>query len=415
MAGTRRLSELTRDLEALLDLPGGELVVALSGGADSAGLAYLVAGNERPVRAVHVDHGTPWAPPLRRAAAEIAEHLGLHLHISPISMPHRPFSEGRARAERYRALGEQRRQGEWVLTGHTREDQAETVLINLIRGSGPLGMAGIPRRSDGWVARPILDAGRGDVRELATLAGLPFADDPSNLDVELRRNAIRRQVLPELSRFNPSIVDTLARNASLLRDHLTLLDQELDAIPAQATSAHVQIPVGHLVAAARPIATEAIRRAVARLRPPYPPSAAEVERVWDVVTGETSAVEIESGIRAERRGPMLLLGLRSSPTGRPGPVPLPAGTHHLGTMGFDVVAHDERCRAAPIGVWSAVFPREAVLEASVDSSGRIVVTADGEVAWTPGERRHPVAFYEPGSTGYLSVSAREDTEWTSSL
>ena len=415
MVETRRLKELASSLDSALDLPDGDLVVALSGGADSAGLGLLVANTGRPARAIHVDHGTPAAPQLRKAASAVAGRLGLDLHIEAVSLPDGGFSEDRARSERYRALETQRREGEWVITGHTREDQAETVLMNLIRGAGPLGLSGIPRRSNGWVARPLLDAPRSDVRELATLAVLPYVDDPSNLDLEVTRNAIRRKVIPDLARFNPSVVDSLARTASLLREHLAFIDGAVESIPAKVSREGVEIPIGHLIAVPQVVATGAIRRVVSLLRPPYPPTAGETERIWEVVTGEEQAAEIEGGIRVERRGSMLSLGIEPEVACASSPVLLTTGTHQVGSTTFEVVAHDDACRVAPIGTWSAVFPRDAALRAEIDSNNRVSVTADGVLAWTLGERRHPVAFYEPASTGYLSVSAREESKWTSSL
>ena len=415
MVETRRLNELAKMLDSVLDLPEGDLVVALSGGADSAGLALLVVNIGRRARAIHVDHGTPAAPQLRKSAAAIAGHLGLDLHIEAVALPDGAFSEDRARFERYRALETQRSEGEWVITGHTREDQAETILMNLIRGAGPLGMSGIPRLSNGWVSRPILDADRGDVRELATLAGLSYLDDPSNLDLEFTRNAIRRTVLPDLARFNPSVVDSLARTASLLREHLDFIEMEVESLPIAVSRETAEIPIGHLVTAPRAIAVEAIRRVVRLLRPPYPPTVGETERIWEVVTGGRRATEIEGDIRVEKRGSMLSLEIGSGDAHTWSPISLTPGIHQMASTVLEVVSHDGACRVAPIGTWSAVFPQDAGLGAEVDSNNRAVVTVNGVLAWNPGVRRHPVAFYEAGSTGYLSVSAREESKWTSSL
>ena len=415
MVETRRLNELAKRLDSVLDLPTGDLVVALSGGADSAGLALLVVNTGRPARAIHVDHGTPAAPQLRKAAGAIAGHLGLGLHIEAVALPDGAFSEDRARFERYRALETQRSEREWVITGHTREDQAETILMNLIRGAGPLGLSGIPRLSNGWVSRPILDADRGDVRELATMAGLPYVDDPSNLDLEFTRNAIRRMVLPDLARFNPSVVDSLARTASLLREHLAFIELEVESIPIAVSRETAEIPIGHLVTAPRPIAVEAIRRVVRLLRAPYPPTVGETERIWEVVTGERRATEIEGDIRVEKRGSMLSLEIGSGDDHTWAPISLTPGSHQMASTVLEVVSHDGACRVAPIGTWSAVFPQDAGLGAEVDSNNRVIVTVNGVLAWNPGVRRHPVAFYEPDSTGYLSVSAREESKWTSSL
>jgi hypothetical protein len=94
-------------------------------------------------------------------------------------------------------------------------------------------------------------------------------------------------------------------------------------------------------------------------------------------------------------------------------VDLEVGSNTVGPFRIDVDRVDRTCRVAPIGLWSAVFPPDVKLAARWDD-GRLVVAANDETAWIPGERRLPVAWYEPGTSGYLSVFAREDSGWTSS-
>jgi hypothetical protein len=86
----------------------------------------------------------------------------------------------------------------------------------------------------------------------------------------------------------------------------------------------------------------------------------------------------------------------------------------MGATVFDVDLVDEVCRVAPLGTWEAIFRPDADLVARTSQGEAVVVEADGQRAWVPGVRRAPVAWYEPGTRGYLSVSAREETGWTSS-
>src|SRR5690554_6166813 len=146
MAGTRRLTALAAEARSRLDLPDGDLVVALSGGADSAALAWLVGEEGRSVRAIHVDHGFPGSPLMRRAAMAVAAALDIPLEIVAVTVPEGPSPENQARIARYAALAAALKEGETLLTAHTADDNVETVIINLARGTGTRGLAGIPTR-----------------------------------------------------------------------------------------------------------------------------------------------------------------------------------------------------------------------------------------------------------------------------
>jgi hypothetical protein len=97
-----------------------------------------------------------------------------------------------------------------------------------------------------------------------------------------------------------------------------------------------------------------------------------------------------------------------------GRVELVVGPNHVGPFQIEVERMDRACRVAPIGLWSAVFPLDVALAARIDERGRLVVEVNAAEAWVVGERRLPVAWYEPGTSGYLSVFAREGSGWTSS-
>jgi tRNA(Ile)-lysidine synthase len=414
MVETRRLTQLTSRLGELLDTPAGALVVALSGGADSAALAYLLEAADRRFRAVHVDHGLVGSPRLEKAARAVASRFGTPLDVTTVNVPAGPSPEGQARRVRYQALLSSLDPGEWLLTAHTLDDQAETVLLNLLRGGGAAGLAGIPRRSPP-VARPLLEASRSETRELAALAGLPFFDDPANLDPANRRNVIRLDVLPDLSsRFNPRLAESLARAAALIGGDDELLAAEAGAIAILARGSSLAIPIGALHAVPRPVADRALRRCLARVRPPYSGTAGELTRIRAVASRGRESVTLEGGIVVAVEGPLLVFRRTGDSRHPSAPVDLEVGANTIDGFEVGVDRVDRVCRVAPLGTWSAIFAPGASLRGVVDEKGRLVVEADGEVAWVAGERRLAVAWYQPGTSGYLSVFAREESGWTSS-
>ena len=414
MVETRRLKELTARSGDLLRLPAGNLVVALSGGADSAALAYLIRHLDRDVRAVHVNHGLPASDRLEEAARAVAGGVGIALEVVRIDVPQGASIEGQARNARYAALNGALQPGETLLTAHTLDDQAETVLMSLLRGAGAAGLAGIPT-SIGSVARPMLVVSRSDTRELAGLAGLPFYDDPSNLDRGLRRNALRLEVIPDLAaRFNPRLVESLARTAALVGSDDSHLKEEAASVPIMETGKSMSIALGTLLAVPRPVADRAIRRCLSRMRPPHSGTAEEMGDVWSVARRSRRSVTLGGGLEVAHEGPMLVFRPVETPSPPMPRVDLEVGANDVGIFRIVVEKVDRPCRVAPIGLWSAVFPPDVILAARVETGGRLVVAANDETAWLPGERRLPVAWYEPGTTGYLSVFAREESGWTSS-
>ncbi len=407
MAATRRLNQLATETLALLDLPGGDLLVALSGGADSAALAWLLTEAGRPARALHVDHGLAGSPAMREAATAVADRVGSALQISEVEVPAGASPEGMARSARYRAFAAAKGVGETVLTAHTADDNLETVLINLVRGSGTRGLAGIPRSGLAGVWRPMLDVGRDAVREIATLAGLPFVDDPMNDDPALARNHIRRVVLPGLAALNPDMAATVARSSALVRADADLLDELVaGANVREAGVGELLVAVGDLWARPEAVRSRVVRHLIERAGGSV--TAASVARAMEVAASRSSAAELGGGVVASRSGPYLRVGPK--PVDPTTTISLPHGeTRHAGRV-FSVLRHDRVCQVAPVGRWSALFPAEVDL--SVAPTGEVL--ADGELAWAPGERRFPVAWYVPGSVGYLSVLAREESGWTSS-
>jgi len=273
------------------------VVVACSGGADS--LALLVLATEAalvPV-AVHVDHGIrPDGAADVDVVRAAAQQLGVRWRSVRVVVGPGPNLEARARAARYAALRAAREElgATAILVAHTADDQAETVLLNVLRGAATAGLGGMPaRRAD--VARPLLHLRRADVRALLPARGLAFVEDPTNADRRWRRAWIRHDVLPMLGRgAERDLVPVLARQADVLRAESDLLDELGDAVLADAGP---ETP-STLVLRNAPVALA--RRALRRWLGPPPPSAAEIERVMSVVEGRAAAAELRGGRRVRR-------------------------------------------------------------------------------------------------------------------
>ena len=219
--------------------------MGLSGGRDSTALLHAMAliVSEYPqfqLRAVHIDHqlqaaSATWSAHCERACAD----LGVPFAMERV-VPDPQFPEGveaAARAVRYEALRGQLRPGETLLTAHHADDQLETVLLALARGSGISGLSAMPEIkpfANGWHMRPMLEFSRAEVQEWADAAGLAWIDDPSNELPRFDRNYLRREVLPALQRRWPAIARSVARSATHVGEARDLLDQLAQADLLQA-------------------------------------------------------------------------------------------------------------------------------------------------------------------------------------
>ncbi len=212
-----------RRLLAGLDVP--EVGVAVSGGADSLALAAATRQVTRlRVRGFIVDHGLQAGSALVAANAKAQlEKLGLdEVHVLPVTVAGPGGPEARARRARYDAL---RRTGTLVLLGHTLDDQAETVLLGLGRGSGPRSIAGMRALDPPW-ARPFLTVDRKTTRAACQALGLVPWDDPHNVDPAFTRVRLRHEVLPLLEKvLQGGVAEALARTAAQLREDTDALDE----------------------------------------------------------------------------------------------------------------------------------------------------------------------------------------------
>jgi tRNA(Ile)-lysidine synthase len=300
-----RLRKAVRD--ALQDLPPEKIVVvAVSGGPDSMALARAAGELDRPVAAGIIDHGLqPDSRHVARRAAEQCERLGLapvmveRVHVTETG--HGPEDAARtARRAALEAMAD-RVNASAILLAHTRDDQAETVLLRLGRGSGARSLSAMAPVAGRW-RRPFLDLPRDVVR--AGAEDLDTWDDPHNTDAAYARSRVRYDALPALvTALGPDVVDGLARSARLLRDDADALDRIAAEAASSVTDAEGSLDATGLLALPRAIRTRILRRAALDAGcPPGPLTAAHIDRLEALVTNwhGQGAVDLPGGIAGER-------------------------------------------------------------------------------------------------------------------
>jgi len=228
--------------------PGQTVLVAFSGGPDSTALLHALRRLKDRLKirvaACHVHHG------LRGAEADAdAAHAGAFAQslkvpfvekradVSAVAEGRKLSVEAAAREVRYALLDEAADEvaAERIATGHTADDQAETVLLNLLRGAGPGGLAGIPPVR-GRIIRPLLNIARAEVESYCQVQGLTYRTDASNLDLQFTRNRIRHQVMPLLREVQPNAAGALCRLAEIMRGEDEVLESLSQSLLARISS-----------------------------------------------------------------------------------------------------------------------------------------------------------------------------------
>jgi len=305
--------------------PDSRVVVALSGGSDSVALASVLcdldaAGALKLVGLAHFNHQ------LRRAAGEderfcvrLAAALGRPIlvegeDVTARSRRDRQSVETAARAARHGFFERARRHfgAHVVALGHTRDDQAETVLLRLVRGAGLRGLSAMHPRH-GALVRPLLSCRRAELRDYLAARRLAFVEDESNADVSIPRNRVRAELMPVLqARFNPRIVDTLAAEAQLAQDMLSWIEAEADKLLVRARHpATGGLDIEALQTAPSALTRFAVWRALNEAAGGRPVSYDHVEMALAVMRSPASSSRDLPGQRVERVGAALVLRSRA--------------------------------------------------------------------------------------------------------
>lgn len=353
LAPGRTRAQLVEEVTAALArIPrGARVVAAVSGGPDSTACVFL-SGEARPdlqVVLAHVRHG------LREDRHDVAtvetqaSWLGLELDVVEVAVePTGRGVEADARSQRYAALRRVARSHEagWLLVGHTADDQAETLLLRLARGTGVPGLAGMaPVRGD--VVRPLLRVRRADVHRFVDLEGLPVAHDPTNDDLRYARNVVRHRVLPRLGEVAGDPVGALVRLADLARDDARALDDlaatRTDEL-AHRLGPVVSLPQGRLAEQPVAVVRRVVRAVVREVRGGGdPPTAGEVEAVRLL---DQSALDLP-GVVVTAAGGWVAVGPAELPAVEPVALHVPGATA-WGVLGCRIdavtpgIAHDDQ-------------------------------------------------------------------------
>lgn len=267
---------------------GTAVSLAISGGPDSMALLLLAHAAGLDITAIHVDHQLRSDSALDATIIRaVTETLGISLIVHTVNVGDGPNLEARARSARYSMFPAE------IMTGHTEDDQAETVLINLLRGAGAQGLAAMRPGN----TRPLLKLRRTETRALCTSLNITTVNDITNEDSRFLRNRVRNELLPlmsDISQRDP--MPLLSRTADVLRADNDLLDalaREIDPTDAKA-----------LAVAPTPLAHRAIRQ---WLSDPYPPDLATLERVLAVARGDVLACDVGENRQIRRSKQRLTL------------------------------------------------------------------------------------------------------------
>lgn len=266
----------------------GLITCAVSGGADSLALLVLAAATGASVTAVHVDHG------LRADAADepdrvasVARAVGARFRAERVRVAPGPNLEARARQARFAVLPG------GVCTGHTADDRAESMILNLMRGAGPKGMAGMSRSP----RRPLLDLRRTETHALCARFDLDVLQDPSNADPRFTRNRVRHEVLPLLeSVAGRDPVPVLVRQADLFAGLADAVDEGARTIEPTHAAEVAEAPEALAGAAVQ----QWLR--ASGVGAGYPVDQSAIARILAVARKDAVATEVSGGWRVARSG-----------------------------------------------------------------------------------------------------------------
>jgi tRNA(Ile)-lysidine synthase len=290
------------------------VLACCSGGVDSMVLLDLLVRAAVPLGlrlgAVHVDHGIRGAA--SRSDARFVQRrcreIGIACHVHRLSLgPETPNLEETARKRRYEAVRSCMADHGYgfAATGHTMDDQAETVIYRFIRGSGVRGLGGMEAKNPWNLIRPLLGFGREQVETYAAQQGISFVEDATNHDVKLARNLIRHEIIPAMKKINPLVVRSACRLAAIAREEGNLVEDLAAALQKASCEYDWGIVRAYrlydLAKAQQPVTQRVVIRVLSdMLDDPRGIDASQVEGIMEVVKGEKRAHTVKRRIRAQR-------------------------------------------------------------------------------------------------------------------
>lgn len=458
------LSEVGRFIaaEGLLR-PGERVGAAVSGGLDSIVLLHVLAALvelQLQLAVCHVDHGLrPESAAEAEYVRDVASRLGLPFILGRVDAG--GFARARhlslemaARELRYRELRRMASEAglDRIALGHHRDDQVETVLLRLLRGTSPEGLAGMaPSRDGGLFIRPLLCADRARILAYARERGLEWVEDRSNLEQGIPRNRVRHRLLPLLrAEFNPEVDRALLALADLAREHgdymRDCLEESWPRLSVRPVPGGVVFMRAGLAGLPRPLGRLALRRLLALAGgDPGRLSWDATARLWRFAQGEGgSRISVPGGFTLARRGEWFYLGLSSLPRLAerilpvPGRVDLPDGRTlaarwHMGNpppwagvgrneayLDGDALAMPLAIRSRLPGDWfcplglaagAAKKVKETLIEAGIPREERnavpLVIDAGGRIAWVAGVRPDHRFRVTPNTKHVLYLDLRD--------
>lgn len=271
-------------LSSLAGLPPHKrLLVGFSGGADSTALLLalhqLANELESSLAAVHFNHGLQYQAKEWQEFCEVfcrQHQIPLHVHSLDLTVQQGTSPETLAREARYAVIRQLLAADDIYLTAHHADDQAETVLLNLLRGSGATGLAGIPhlrRVSRGWLARPLLQVRHAALEDWLRTQNVQWITDTSNLDHAMDRNFLRGHIIPQLDERWPGVVMRLNQSARHLQQRSAAFDELLGRFPACLPADGFSLGLSEFSQASVALQAEIIRNWTQQRDAPPPPRA----------------------------------------------------------------------------------------------------------------------------------------------